>query len=80
MTTEPDPSVASLEDQFPGWHAWRGVNGMLYGQLRGSPPVTFCEENSTELRARIASWYRTQAPCPVTGDWPRPPWETSASG
>jgi hypothetical protein len=50
---------------------------MLYAQHRGSPPITFREENGTELRARIASWCRTH-PEPVLGSWPKAPWEEQA--
>jgi hypothetical protein len=66
-----DPTLAEIEAVFPGWYVWQGVNGMLYVQLRpSSPPITFREENGTELRARIASWCRVNPPRPVVGSWP----------
>lgn len=70
-----DPTLAEIRDEFPAWRVWKGVNEMLYAQ-QGSPPITFREENGTELRARLASWYRTHPRQErILGTWPDPPWK-----
>jgi hypothetical protein len=49
-----DPSRAELAREFPGWHIWRGVNGLWYARRPGtSPPVVLKDENTAELRAQI---------------------------
>lgn len=49
-------ALKAVEAEFPGWHAWRGVDGrLLYARLpRTSPPVVVRGHNITVLRIRIA--------------------------
>lgn len=48
-------SVDDIEREFPGWHAWRGVNTRYYARLsKTSPPVVVCgAEDLAEVRELI---------------------------
>ena len=40
--------------EFPRWHVWRGVCGLLYARRpRTSPPVVLRAEDAVDLRDRI---------------------------
>jgi hypothetical protein len=40
--------------EFPHWHVWRGVCGLVYARRpRTSPPVVVREEDVVELRDQI---------------------------
>jgi len=60
--TEPEPVPPWWEffaPEFPHWHVWRGVNGLLYAQRRlYSPPLTASawtpEELAEEVRKLVA--------------------------
>jgi hypothetical protein len=48
-------ALEAVEAEFPGWHAWRGVNGLLYARRsRSSPAVVVRGKSLTVLRIRIA--------------------------
>ena len=52
--SDTDPSTGEIETEFPRWHCWRGISGLLYAtRQRTSPPLTVRDENTTELRAQI---------------------------
>ncbi len=60
MATEPndddrDPALATIDRDFPGWHAWRGVlAGVVYARRpRSSPPLVVRAINTEELRRAI---------------------------
>ena len=66
MVQEEQPAQArgtTLEDvpdwwpyaaEFPQWHVWRGVCGLVYARRpRTSPPLVVRAENAVELRAQI---------------------------
>lgn len=57
MTNPGDPAPAAIEAEFPGWHVWQGINQLWYVRYpRSSPPIVLGpEENTTELRAAVAS-------------------------
>ena len=40
--------------EFPHWHVWRGVYGLVYARRpRTSPPLIVRAENAVDLRAQI---------------------------
>jgi hypothetical protein len=42
--------------EFPHWHVWRGVAGLLYARRpRSSPPKVVRGKDTTALRERIIS-------------------------
>jgi hypothetical protein len=49
-----EPSQASLEREFPGWHIWTGINGLKYARrLKSSPPAVVRGEDWTDLRDQV---------------------------
>jgi hypothetical protein len=60
MTAVFDSAQPSLDDvarEFPRWHCWEGVAGMLYAKLeRASPPVVLRGEGPADLRDSIVRW------------------------
>ena len=52
-------SVSDLEAEFPGWHAWLGVNNLWYvRKTMSSAPVVMRGESLTDLRDQIIVWLR----------------------
>jgi hypothetical protein len=50
-----DAALAAVAAEFPGWHPWRGIAGLVYARLpRSSPPVVVRAHNITALRIRVA--------------------------
>jgi hypothetical protein len=50
---------APFADEFPCWHAWTGVAGLLYVRLpRSSPPVVMRATDAGSLAAKIRGWYK----------------------
>jgi hypothetical protein len=50
----PEPTLADVEREFPYWHCWRGVAGLLYARrLNSSPPIVVRAENPVNLRDQI---------------------------
>jgi hypothetical protein len=44
--------------EFPNWHVWRGVAGVLYARrLLSSPPRVVRSMNAEDLRDRIRQAY-----------------------
>jgi hypothetical protein len=44
--------------EFPNWHVWRGVAGVLYARrLLSSPPRVVRSMNAEDLRERIRQAY-----------------------
>jgi hypothetical protein len=40
--------------EFPQWHVWRGVSGLVYGRRpRTSPPIVVRGEDAADLRDQI---------------------------
>ena len=55
-----DPALAEIEREWPRWHTWKGIAGLLYARRNmTSPPVLVRDENATELLAQIRSWEAT---------------------
>jgi hypothetical protein len=47
--------------EFPGWHCWRGIAGLVYARkLQTSPPVVLRAEDPTALRDEIRGWVGRQ--------------------
>ncbi len=41
-------------DEFPRWHVWRGISGLVYARaLLTSPPVVVRGEDAVDLRDQI---------------------------
>jgi hypothetical protein len=50
---------APLADEFPCWHAWDGVSGLMYARLpRSSPPVVVRATDAGALAGKIRAWYK----------------------
>jgi hypothetical protein len=48
------PAWWPYADEFPRWHVWRGICGLVYARaLRTSPPVVVRGEDAVDLRDRI---------------------------
>jgi hypothetical protein len=45
--------------EFPDWHVWRGVAGLLYARKpRSSPPKVVRGESTVDLRDQIRARYQ----------------------
>ena len=48
------PTLADVSREFPRWHCWYGVAGLMYaGLVRSSPPLTLRAETALGLREKI---------------------------
>ena len=53
---EESPEWWPYAPEFPHWHVWRGVAGLLYARRpRSSPPKVVRGKDLTTLRERIIS-------------------------
>ena len=51
----PPPGLEQIGAEFPGWHAWAGVGGIVYARrVRSSPPIVLRAHNLAVLRDRVA--------------------------
>ena len=49
-----EPTLADVAREFPCWHCWRGVSGLLYARLpKSSPPIVIRAEDPVDLRDQI---------------------------
>ncbi len=49
--------IATLEREFPRWHVWQGISGLLYARRPlTSPPVVVRGEDAVDLRDQIRGW------------------------
>ena len=49
--------------ELPGWHVWRGINGLVYARLlNSSPPLVVRGEDAVDLRDQIRreNFFRTR--------------------
>jgi hypothetical protein len=52
-----DTELKQLERDYPRWHTWRGVAGLLYARRpRSSPPAVVRSASVTGLRRAIETW------------------------
>jgi hypothetical protein len=55
VTRDDIPDWWPYAAEFPHWHVWRGVCGLVYARRpRTSPPVVVRGEDATDLRDRIS--------------------------
>ena len=56
---QPPAWWAPYASEFPCWHAWTGLAGLLYARLpRSSPPVVVRATDAVGVAAAIRAWYR----------------------
>ncbi len=54
VTREDVPDWWPYAAEFPQWHVWRGVSGLMYARRpRTSPPVVVRAEDAVDLRDQI---------------------------
>jgi len=57
--------VRDLAADFPGWHVWAGVTGVLYARrLKSSPPVVLRDATVPGLRARVRAYLNGEQTAP----------------
>lgn len=45
---------AQISSEFPRWHTWKGISGLVYASRRKtSPPAVVRGEDATDLRDQI---------------------------
>lgn len=48
------PSWWPYAAEWPGWHVWRGISGLVYARrLNTSPPIVVRGEDAVDLRDAI---------------------------
>jgi hypothetical protein len=52
-----DPALDDVEREWPRWHVWKGISGLVYAK-RGmtSPPAVVRGEDAMDLRDQIRGW------------------------
>ena len=54
LSRDGEPTLESVAAEFPRWHLWRGVGGLLYARLPlSSPPAVVRAEDAAALAAEI---------------------------
>lgn len=54
VTGEDIPAWWPYAAEFPHWHVWRGVCGLVYARRpRRGPPIVVRAENAVDLRDQI---------------------------
>jgi hypothetical protein len=49
-----EPTLEDVQTEFPGWHTWTGIAGLVYARLRGSSlPIVVRGEDPLDLRDQI---------------------------
>ena len=49
-----EPTLDDIEREFPAWHCWRGIAGLVYARrLLSSPPIVVRGEDPVDLRDQI---------------------------
>lgn len=55
--TAAEPTLDDVQTEFPRWHCWKGVSGLVYASRgRTSPPAIVRGEDPTDLRDAIKGW------------------------
>jgi hypothetical protein len=48
------PEWRPFAREFPHWHVWRGINGLLYGRrAKSSPPLVVRGEDPADIRGQM---------------------------
>jgi hypothetical protein len=46
----PEPTLGDVAREYPAWHCWKGVSGLVYARLPGtSPPMVARAEDPPGL-------------------------------
>ncbi|MGP7999540.1 MAG: hypothetical protein ACLPKI_19820 [Streptosporangiaceae bacterium] len=54
---EAEPTLADVAAEFPRWHTWRGISGLIYARRNlTSPPAVLRAEDPLDLRDQIRAW------------------------
>jgi hypothetical protein len=49
-----DDALKRIEENYPNWHTWTGVGGVLYARrVKSSPPVVYRATTPAGLEAQI---------------------------
>jgi hypothetical protein len=49
-----EPTLDEVGREFPAWHCWKGISGLVYAKLNhASPPVVVRGEDPLDLRDSI---------------------------
>ena len=52
-----EPTLDGIEREYPHWHCWRGIAGLVYARrLLSSPPVVLRGEDPLDLCDQIQGW------------------------
>jgi hypothetical protein len=55
MNTE--PTLADVTTEFPRWHTWKGISGLVYASRNlTSPPAVVRGEDPRDLIDQIRAW------------------------
>jgi hypothetical protein len=53
MTTD-DITAESIAEEFPGWEAWQGIEGLWHARIKGAtPPVMVHGQDLADLRDEV---------------------------
>jgi hypothetical protein len=60
VTRRAEPTTAEdIEQEFPQWHAWKGVSELWYAAVkRSSPQILVRGEDPASLRDAIKGWLK----------------------
>ena len=52
-----EPTLEDVEREWPRWHTWKGISGLVYASRRlTSPPAVVRGEDPMDLRDLIQMW------------------------
>ena len=52
-----EPTLEDVHAEYPRWHCWKGVNGLVYAsRAKTSPPAVVRGEDPVDLRDQIRGW------------------------
>jgi hypothetical protein len=52
-----EPTLADVTTEFPRWHTWKGISGLVYASRNlTSPPAVVRGEDPADLRDQIRGW------------------------
>jgi hypothetical protein len=52
-----EPDLADIAARFPAWEAWRGIEGLMHGRIKGAaPPVIVTGDDVQDLDDEIVRW------------------------
>jgi hypothetical protein len=65
----PEPTLDDVAAEFPHWHVWRGIAGLVYARKPlTSPPVVLRGEDPTDLRDQINGYLGRHLPPPSVAE------------